>query len=1051
MKYRIFSLLIILILAVQMFGTELNNREFRTAWVIIWNYMVSSTDTEASIEKNKARTREILDNMKAANMNAVLWQVRRAGEVYYHSDYEPWGIYTNNSYPGYDPLQYAIDEAHARGMELHAWFNTFATASLAKGAPAQKHPNWVCRDRDGNPMQENLCLSPGLAEVREYTRDVVLEIVNKYDIDGIHFDYVRWNEYTNSKTSREWARYVAEHDLPDGYVPPEEVIYDLTKNKSGRYLYDVEHPYSGGVPTGYSSWENYWRGSVNQFIELVADSVRQVKPWVKISAAALGRYKAGGTASWNGYYSVYQDAAKWFNEGWVNHLMPMHYHWTTGLTFSYALKTDWYPNIGTGLDAGYHYTAGPASYILLDYNAWSNHRGIVNDTRDLGWVDGFQFFSYGSWESYANSWEWARNNIFHQLVKPPVAEFMGYSAPADPVITLIQDDTTRYRIHVEPGTLDQPHWFAVYRQQSPNFDPDTSAIFQIVRSDSTFDIPLYFDPKMPHPDTWKFSVTSLNRAWMESGLSNVVETESLPMYPPAVTWHSIGENETQIPVHRNLLITFDYPVDPETFSSALSISPAADVVIDWQEDLKAVTILFPEQLQYGTPYQLRVEPSAVGLYNRIPLDGNRDGYGGDAFVLNFTTEPVDTEGPVVDTQGQWPRPGSTEITGFSVNGLISIPFNEIIDSSTVHQALTVTETPAGIPDTLDPPAVAWKVTTANHRSVLTLKSYTEFIPDCEYTISLSQDLKDAEGNALSEPFEMTFTTQNRHLADSRYIDRMFARGTWNNPQMSSYTYGINESVTNFWYTEEFFVPGQTPEKSGYLTYMWNPDTTDGFLSVELVDGVPAIRTLDSTKTLHVFVYSDGSENLFRLCLKEMTGGVLAGLEVSNWDTLNWLGWKLFEWPLNDPAAVGTWAEGGGDGILNGDEYLIHSFQLKRTPESALYGTIGVDNFYQVVYGDGRLTAIENPVQVPLDYALGNNYPNPFNPVTTIPFTIARDGRVSLNVLDVTGRRVAVIHEGFITAGHHSVDFNASHLASGIYVLRLQADGVQRIQKMVLMK
>jgi len=72
-------------------------------------------------------------------------------------------------------------------------------------------------------------------------------------------------------------------------------------------------------------------------------------------------------------------------------------------------------------------------------------------------------------------------------------------------------------------------------------------------------------------------------------------------------------------------------------------------------------------------------------------------------------------------------------------------------------------------------------------------------------------------------------------------------------------------------------------------------------------------------------------------------------------------------------------------------------------------------------------------------------------VTTIPFTIARDGRISLDVLDVTGRRVAVIHEGFITAGDHSMNFNASHLASGIYVLRLQADGVQRIQKMVLMK
>jgi len=215
-----------------------DNDEFRATWVITWHHI----NRYWTAEQNKAQVRRILDNHKKANMNAVLWQARQSGTAYYDSDYEPWGYYAGYSYPGYDPLEYAIEEAHKRGLELHAWFNVFQTSSTYPGTPAAEHPDWICRDRDGYPMTSNRCVSPGLAAVREYTINVAMEIVRKYDIDGLHLDYVRWNEYTNSKQSKEFAKLVEEERLLDGMITNAQ-IQDLIENKSGRYLFDVEQPY----------------------------------------------------------------------------------------------------------------------------------------------------------------------------------------------------------------------------------------------------------------------------------------------------------------------------------------------------------------------------------------------------------------------------------------------------------------------------------------------------------------------------------------------------------------------------------------------------------------------------------------------------------------------------------------------------------------------------------------------------------------------------------------------------------------------------------------
>ncbi|MCK4894538.1 MAG: family 10 glycosylhydrolase, partial [Calditrichia bacterium] len=306
---RLSSLFLIAALTVTGWSQS-GNTEFRATWVITWEHINSSW----SADQNKALVREILDDHKAANMNAVLWQARQSGTAYYTSSYEPWGSYAGYSDPGYDPLAYAIEEAHKRGIEVHAWFNAFHASSTHAGAPAAEHPDWVCRDQSGIPMNESRALSPGMTAVREYTLDVAMEIVNNYDIDGIHLDYIRWNEYSNSL--RSGLSQVEQESQLDGMISDDQ-IRALETNLTGRYLYDVDHPYSGGVPAGYSTWEDWWRTSVTTFVEMLRDSIQAVKPHVRLSVAALGKYNWSG---WQGYGSVYQDAAKWFNEGSIDQL-----------------------------------------------------------------------------------------------------------------------------------------------------------------------------------------------------------------------------------------------------------------------------------------------------------------------------------------------------------------------------------------------------------------------------------------------------------------------------------------------------------------------------------------------------------------------------------------------------------------------------------------------------------------------------------------------------------------------------------------------------------
>ncbi len=1027
---KIFTFLFIIFITLQIIP-QTNNNEFRATWVVTWEYINGSS----TVEQNKARIRRILDEHKAANMTSVIWQVRQAGTAYYNSSFEPWGSYAGSKNPGFDPLQYAIDEAHKRGLELHAWFNVFSCTSTVPGAPANEHPEWICRDQSGNPMNSSIALSPGMAAARAYLEDVAMEIVNNYDIDGLHFDYVRWNEYTSSKQSKSFSKLVETEKLPDGAITNNQVE-ELADNQSGRYLYDVEHPYSAGVPEGFSSWQEWWRWSVTKFVKEMHDSVQAVKPWVRISVAAIGKYN---WSSWQGYGSVYQDAALWFNKGYIDQLTPMHYHWLTGSEFYGMLVGDgaqsWGPYIQEGVAAGRLFSVGPPSYRLEENNVWDNHEDIVNSCRMVDWVDGFQFFSYASWHDY-EYWNEAGSTFFKKKTKVRSNIAVSDSVPESPQINITKIDSLHYQLDVvPPAGLNLNQWFAVYKSTG-NINTDNSDLIAVNFGNSSFVLDEFFTGNENFAGKYKFAATMLNRYWNESLPSNVVETDSIPSYPPVVLSSLPSEGDT-LEVTSGIEINFSKPVDLK-LGRSIHISPEIPLgLVDGSNDNTKYLIKFAYPFNYNTEYTLTIDTSATDLIGQ-KIDGNKDGIPGDPFVLHFRTEVQDLKGPVVIAANV---DSSSDQNLFDVEDIITVLFDEQVDP------LTITHSTVILYEGENAKLKDMQLKTVGNKSVLSFKLQKPLLNNFPYRLELKSGIKDLNGNGMSSDTAFSFFTSSNIYSERIMIDDFSSEGSWEAPHYSGSTNGIVDSGSYFQYSTEYYRPASSPTKSVFLNYQW--DSTSSHLIREyLSSGAPRDIIFDTTYTLQVYIFGDGSGNLFRFAIDEGDGTAWPNHEVSKWYKIDWIGWKLVEWKLSDVNSVGEWI---GDGQLDYSSYRIDSFQMTADEGSANYGRIYFDDFRLVKKSHIPVYAGQQKSQIPKEYSLFQNYPNPFNPSTVISFDLTKKGLVSLEIFDILGNRINTLIHKEMNAGHYEFNFNAAGLASGNYIYRLTQNDKSLSKIMILLK
>ena len=278
-------------------------REFRGVWAASVENIDWPSRPGLPVEKQKAELLLLLDRARQANLNAVLLQVRPACDALYQSNLEPWSEYLTGQmgrapYPAYDPLTFAVDEAHKRGLELHAWFNPFRARAGGNNAPAsanhitRTHPEWV---RTYGALK---WLDPGEKGARDYSLAVILDVVRRYDVDGVHIDDYFY-PYKISGPNKK--------DLPF----PDDAPWK-------RYA-------AGG---GTLTRDNWRRANIDEFVQKMYAEVKEAKPWVKVGISPFGIWRPGYPAQIKGfdsYAELYGDSRKWMHEGWADYFTPQLY------------------------------------------------------------------------------------------------------------------------------------------------------------------------------------------------------------------------------------------------------------------------------------------------------------------------------------------------------------------------------------------------------------------------------------------------------------------------------------------------------------------------------------------------------------------------------------------------------------------------------------------------------------------------------------------------------------------------------------------------------
>ncbi len=287
---------------------QLPRRELRGVWLTT----LSGLDWPAAALRNapddqRASLRQKLDNIVRMGLNTVYFQVRSRGNTMYISTREPWAAELTGTLgrdPGWDPLAFAVEECHRRGIEIHAWVNVFKAWSgetlPARTSPPHlihAHPGWI------TPYKGEQWIDPGIPEARAWLVELFADLVSRYDVDGLHLDYTRYPEV----------------DFDD----------DATWRTHGRRQNKAD-------------WR---RDNVSAFVSAVSARLRSIRPRLELGAAPIGIYTSiPGARGWEGRNAVSQDSRRWLEEGWIDYVCPQVY-WGlknrgSGIDFE-ALVRDW--------------------------------------------------------------------------------------------------------------------------------------------------------------------------------------------------------------------------------------------------------------------------------------------------------------------------------------------------------------------------------------------------------------------------------------------------------------------------------------------------------------------------------------------------------------------------------------------------------------------------------------------------------------------------------------------------------------------------------------
>lgn len=308
-------------------------REMRGVWVATVANIDWPSRPGLSSDDQKRELLALLDSAARLHLNAVVLQVRPAADALYASSLEPWSEYLTGQMgkapsPFWDPLEFAVAQAHARGLELHAWFNPYrARHPSAKSAISPDHIS-VTHPELVRKYGTHLWMDPGEPAVRAHTIQVILDVVKRYDIDGVHIDDYFYPYSENDSAGKKI-------EFPD----------------SSSY---ARYRASGGA----LALDDWRRENVNQLVHELYEGIKAIKPTVKFGVSPFGIWRPGFPEQIKGfdaYAQLFADSRKWLTSGWVDYWTPQLY-WPIGkpderyplLLKWWAAQNTWHRNLWIG-------------------------------------------------------------------------------------------------------------------------------------------------------------------------------------------------------------------------------------------------------------------------------------------------------------------------------------------------------------------------------------------------------------------------------------------------------------------------------------------------------------------------------------------------------------------------------------------------------------------------------------------------------------------------------------------------------------------------------
>lgn len=458
-----------------------NVAEFRAAWIATVANINWPSAPGLSSEKQKQEAVKLLDILEKQNFNTVILQVRPQADALYKSSLEPWSIYLTGKIgkapePYYDPLKFWIQEAHKRGMELHVWLNPYRAHHTTAGEIGEQsivktHPDMVVELKNGMWWMD-----PGNKKVQDHSAAVVMDIVKRYDIDGVHFD-----DYFYP-----YASYNGKKDFPD--------------EKSWlQYL-------NNGGDLSRGDWR---RKNVNDFIQRVAEEIKAEKSYVKFGISPFGIWRPDfprGVKGMDQYEELYADAKLWLNKGWIDYFTPQLYWPTKQVGQSFPVLLGWWqsenvtsrhlwPGINLALEEKEENKGEIASQIMIS-------RGVLRD--DPGTVH----WNIGPLLNNNDLVNSLQNGPYRKNALVPPSPWLDNEAPLKPTLSFKLDENKLdlHWKHTEPS--DVFRWVVYFTYEDSPWD------YKVLnKNEQTVEIPVV---NMENKKLEKAGVTAVDRTGNQS-------------------------------------------------------------------------------------------------------------------------------------------------------------------------------------------------------------------------------------------------------------------------------------------------------------------------------------------------------------------------------------------------------------------------------------------------------------------------------------------------------------------------------------------------------